>query len=231
MLIVVIINQRAISPAGSGIIGDSGSSPDQLHRPALPRFVPSSGARTAARNSRFANHLFTSQAAQMDVGSTIAMATAADIQPDRRRSNRTALQLNAMMREGSKSRVKARVIDISTHGCRVECTSAVADDSWVWLNISGLETQYCRVAWHCQEFIGLEFAKPLSDAVFERLLADHQQLPESTINDLRKIASRTHWLARQAGDGDIAILAELSRKCAEEAVVEGLRRSETPKKS
>jgi hypothetical protein len=68
MLIVVIINQRAISPAGSGIIGDSGSSADQLQRPALPRFVPSSGARTAARNSRFANHLFTSQAAQMDVG-------------------------------------------------------------------------------------------------------------------------------------------------------------------
>jgi hypothetical protein len=66
--------------------------------------------------------------------------------------------------------------------------------------------------------------------VFERLLADHQQLPESTINDLRKIASRTHWLARQAGDSDIAILAELSRKCAEEAVVEGLRRGQTPKK-
>jgi len=159
------------------------------------------------------------------------MATAAETTPDRRRVNRLALRLSATMRDGSKTRVKARVIDISTHGCRIECTSQVADDSWIWLSIAGLENQYCRVAWHCQEFIGLEFAKPLSDAVFERLLADHQELPESTINDLRKIASRTHWLARQAGDGDIAILAELSRQCAEEAVVEGLRRSETPKKS
>lgn len=158
------------------------------------------------------------------------MAEAADIQSDRRRSHRTALRLNAMMREGNKSRVKARVIDVSTHGCRIECTSAVADDSWVWLSIAGLENQYCRVVWHCQEFVGLEFAKPLSEAVFERVLADHQQLPETAINDLRKIASRTHWLARQAGDSDIAILAELSRKCAEDAVVEGLRLGETPKK-
>ena len=158
------------------------------------------------------------------------MATAAETTPDRRRVNRLALRLSATMRDGSKSRVKARVIDISTHGCRIECTSQVADDSWIWLSIAGLENQYCRVAWHCQEFIGLEFAKPLSDAVFERLLADYQELPESSINDLRKIASRTHWLARQAGDNEIAILAELSRKCAEDAFVEGLRCGE-PKKN
>ena len=158
------------------------------------------------------------------------MVTAAEIQPDRRRAARTALRLTATMREGNKSRVKARVIDISTHGCRVECTSAVAEDAWIWLSIAGLETQYCRVVWHCQEFVGLEFAKPLTEPVFERLLADHQQLPENAIQDLRKIASRTHWLARQAGDSEIAMLADLSRKCAEEAVVEGLRLSQTPKK-
>ena len=158
------------------------------------------------------------------------MAEAAQNDTDRRRTGRTALRLTATMREGSKSRVQARVIDISTHGCRIECTSSVAADAWIWLSIAGLETQYCRVAWHCQEFVGLEFGKPLSEAVFERLLADHEQLPESAINDLRKIASRTHWLARQAGDQDIAILADLSRKCAEEAVVEGLRLGQQPKK-
>jgi len=158
------------------------------------------------------------------------MAEAAQNDTDRRRTGRTALRLTATMREGSKSRVQARVIDISTHGCRIECTSSVAADAWIWLSIAGLETQYCRVAWHCQEFVGLEFGKPLSEAVFERLLADHEQLPETAIHDLRKIASRTHWLARQAGDQDIAILADLSRKCAEEAVVEGLRLGQQPKK-
>ena len=93
----------------------------------------------------------------------------------------------------------------------------------MWLSIAGLETQFCRVVWHCQEFIGLEFERPLSDPVFERLLADQDRLPDTAIKELRSIATRTHWLARQAEDRDIAILAELSRKCAVDAVVEGLR--------
>jgi len=157
------------------------------------------------------------------------MTKAAETQSDRRRTGRTALRLNATMRDGSRSRVKARVIDISTHGCRIECSSTVADDSWIWLSIAGLETQYCRVVWHHQEFIGLEFANPLSEPVFDRLLQDQQQLSETAIGELRDIATRTHWLARQANDADIAILGELSRKCAVDAVVEGLRLGESPK--
>ena len=152
-------------------------------------------------------------------------------QPDRRRVERIALRLTATMRDGTRSRVKVRVIDMSPRGCRIECTTQVDDDSWIWLSIAGLETQFCRVVWHCQEFVGLEFEKPLSDAVFERLLADQQALPESAIKDLRSIASRTHWLARKAEDSDIAILAELSRRCAVDAVVEGLRRGEAAKPS
>src|SRR6476469_1077109 len=159
------------------------------------------------------------------------MAQAQKVQEERRRVERLALRLNATMRDGTKSRVRARVIDMSTRGCRVECTSAVDDDSWVWLSIAGLETQFCRVVWTCQEFVGLEFEKPLSDPVFERLLADQEQLPEAAIRDLRNIASRTHWLARKAEDSDIAILAELSRRCAVDAVVEGLKRGETAKRS
>jgi hypothetical protein len=153
------------------------------------------------------------------------MAQTAQAPTERRRANRTALRLNATVRDGrqTKTKVKARVIDMSTHGCRIECSQVVSDDSWIWLNIAGLESQYCRVVWHCQEFVGLEFATPLSEVVFERLLEGSEQLAETTIKDLRKIASRTHWLARQAADDDISILADLSRKCAEEAVVKGLR--------
>ena len=46
------------------------------------------------------------------------------------------------------------------------------------------------------------------------------------VNELRAIATRTHGLARQASDTDIHPLAELSRKCAVDAVVEGFRMSE-----
>ena len=150
-------------------------------------------------------------------------------QPERRRVARTALRLNATMRDGSRSKVAAKVIDMSTHGCRIECTTTVGDDSWVWLNIAGLESQYSRVVWHCNEFIGLEFEKPLSVAVYERLLQGQEHLEEETIAELRDIASRTHWLARQADDGQIALLADLSRKCAVDAIVQGLRRGEGEK--
>jgi hypothetical protein len=157
------------------------------------------------------------------------MAQASPGQADRRRVLRLALRLTATMRDGRSSRVRARVIDMSTNGCRIECTAPVEDDTWIWLSIAGLETQYCRVVWHCEEFIGLEFERPLSDAVFNKLLADQGQLPETTIKELRSIASRTHWLARKANDDDIAILAELSRKCAVDGLVEGLRLGEGPK--
>jgi hypothetical protein len=153
-------------------------------------------------------------------------ATRPDGQSERRRANRAALNLSATMREGSRSKAQVRVIDISTHGARIECTTPVTDESQIWLAIAGLENQYCRVVWHCQEFVGVEFEKPLAEAVLEKLLRDHAQITEKAIKDLRSIATRTHWLARQAGDDDIYILAELSRQCAVDALVEGFRLSQ-----
>ena len=149
-------------------------------------------------------------------------------QVERRRTERSALLLAATMRDGSR-KAPARVIDMSTHGCRIECSSVVSNDSFVLLGIAGLEAKRCRVAWHCEEFIGLEFETPLSEAVYERLLQDGQKdLTAAEIKDLRSIASRTNWLARKADVEDIAMLAEISRQCAENAVIEGLRLGKPP---
>lgn len=147
--------------------------------------------------------------------------------PERRRADRIALPLEARLREPNRGRVEARLIDISTHGCRVEAISGAAPGSWLWLNIAGLETQYCRVVWHCGEFVGLEFEVPLAEATLDRLLHDHQRLTESSIAELRGIAVRAHRLATQQADADVQTLAELSRRCAVEAVIEGFRLSET----
>jgi PilZ domain-containing protein len=142
-------------------------------------------------------------------------------QDERRRVPRTALRLNATIREPGRSRVGVRVIDISTHGCRIEATSGANADTWILLSIAGLETQYCRIVWKVHEFAGVEFATPLAEAVLDRLLQDNQ-LPETAISELRSIANRTHRLSTQEG-GDRRTLSELSRKCAVDAVVEGLR--------
>ncbi|HEX2802519.1 MAG TPA: PilZ domain-containing protein [Sphingomicrobium sp.] len=144
-------------------------------------------------------------------------------QPERRRVHRIALRLNATIREPGRSRVGVRLIDISTHGCRIESTAGASRDSWVLLSIAGLETQYCRIAWCCEEFAGLEFATPLAEPVLQRLLEGQQDLSESSISELREIAARTSRLAAQRPESGDEGLAEFSRKCAVDAVVEGLR--------
>lgn len=145
---------------------------------------------------------------------------------DRRRAPRAGLRLSATMREPGRSRTGVRVIDISTHGCRVEATTGPAADTWLWLSIAGLETQYCRVVWQCHEFAGVEFATPLSEAVLDKLLANQKHVSETTIGELRDIARRTHRLATKDKAAEPETLSELSNKCAVEAVVEALRLGE-----
>jgi PilZ domain-containing protein len=152
--------------------------------------------------------------------------TTPEPETDRRRAPRNALRLNATIREPGRSRTGARVIDISTHGCRIEAMPGASAESWILLSIAGLETQYCRVVWSCHEFAGVEFANPLSEAVLDRLLQDHGQLSETAIGELRAIATRTQRLSAQE-DGDRRTLTDLSRKCAVDAVVEGLRLGES----
>jgi hypothetical protein len=147
-------------------------------------------------------------------------------EPERRRAPRNALRLNATIREPGRSRTGAKVIDISTHGCRIEALPGATTDSWVLLSIAGLETQYCRVVWSCHEFAGVEFANPLAEPVLDRLLQEHGQLSETAIGELRSIATRAQRLSAQE-EGERRTLSDLSRKCAVDAVVEGLKLGET----
>lgn len=156
-----------------------------------------------------------------------SMAAAAQEQPDRRRVERSALSVSASIREPGRGRMRVRLIDISTHGCRIEATTGPNPDSWLLLSIAGLETQYCRVAWACQEFAGLEFETPLAEAVLERLLSEQKQLSEKAIGDMRSLATRAHRLATIQTDEHTPVLSEISRKMAIEAVVEGLKLSES----
>lgn len=150
-----------------------------------------------------------------------------DDQSERRRAPRAALRLTASIREPGRSRTGVRIIDISTHGCQLEATTGASADNWVLLSIAGIETQYCRIVWRINEFAGLEFATPIAEPVLERLLQDHR-LTESSIKELRDIANRTHSLSAKHGEADAQTLANLSRNCALDAVIEGLRLTDSP---
>jgi hypothetical protein len=157
----------------------------------------------------------------------VSVASNQERPAERRRADRTALRLNATIREPGRGRVGVRVIDISTHGCRIEASSGAYADSWVLLSIAGLETQYCRVVWNCQEFAGLEFETALAEPVLETLLQGQNQLSGAAISEMRAIANRAHRLATMQTDEYTPVLTEHSHKMAAEAVIEGLRLGET----
>jgi hypothetical protein len=135
------------------------------------------------------------------------------------------MRLSASIREPGRGRIGAKLIDISSHGCRIEVQSGASTDSSILLSIAGLNTLYCRVVWTCHEFTGLEFATPIAGRVLDQLLQGHNHQSETAIVELRSIANRAHQLSMQ-DDDHRGTLAELSRKCAIEAVIEGLRLGE-----
>lgn len=150
-----------------------------------------------------------------------------DGQRDRRRAPRASLRLSASIREPGRSRTGVRIIDMSTHGCQIEATAAGAPETWVLLSIAGIETQYCRIVWRINEFAGLEFATPIAEPVLERLLQDHQ-MGEASIRELRDIANRTHSLVAKHDPSEAERLAKLSRDCALDAVLGGLKLTDSP---
>lgn len=173
------------------------------------------------------NHLFTISAHHCRMNKTHPAAGQPDAQRDRRRAPRAVLRLSASIREPGRSRTGVRIIDMSTHGCQIEATASASPDTWVLLSIAGIETQYCRIVWRINEFAGLEFASPIAEPVLERLLQDHQ-MGEASIRELRDIANRTHNLVAKHGASDAETLAKLSRNCALDAVIGGLKLTDSP---
>lgn len=93
-----------------------------------------------------------------------------DNQIERRRVPRIAFKVRAFLRERGGHRFPIRVIDISTHGCRIElnCVQHLSANPWLYLDT--LDAKSVRVAWNRDTFAGLEFDTPLHEAVLERLL-------------------------------------------------------------
>jgi hypothetical protein len=145
-------------------------------------------------------------------------------QPERRRVQRIALRLNATARERGRNRVSVRVIDISTHGCRIEILGGSFVEGSIWLSMAGIEAHPSRVVWNVDGFAGLEFIAPLDEAVLDRLLAASKNPTESVVSELRDLAARTHRLSGQSiNNPETSALRDFSRDCSVQAIVHGLQ--------
>lgn len=94
----------------------------------------------------------------------------AGIEPDARRDDRVILNAEVKLRRFGALPYNARVFDLSTHGCKVEFVERPAVEEHVWIRFPGLEAIESEVRWVEGFAVGVEFTKPLHDAVFQHIL-------------------------------------------------------------
>ncbi len=134
---------------------------------------------------------------------------------ERRRAKRYALRLPAAFRERGRGRLAARIIDISTHGCRMETPSAFAHDTTIWVYLANLSAIEARTIWCRDGFAGIEFAVPLHEAVLDGLLGQAKGLSAVELDALNEIARRSRWLAEHTAQRESSDeLVRLSSDCA-----------------
>ena len=85
-----------------------------------------------------------------------------EIEGERRRSERVAVELDAKMRELGDSGVEARVLNISERGFMAQTETAFEVGSRVWLMLPGRDRANAVIKWIDGDRIGAEFAEPLS---------------------------------------------------------------------
>jgi hypothetical protein len=140
---------------------------------------------------------------------------------ERRRAPRIALSLAASLRERGRTAVSVSLVDLSTHGCRIELTSDLEPGAWIWLKLPGLEARYSRIAWCRGCFAGVEFEVPLHEAVVDCMVRLDYVPSGSELEDLRRIAARCRAIASnppvRTDEETIGELLALARYCDEGA--------------
>ena len=87
-----------------------------------------------------------------------------------RRAERFPAEISAGVRERGRSGIPIEVIDLSTHGCRIEYKGALIVGAHAWLTLPNLESRHARVAWMIEGEAGLDFVEPLHPIVAQSLL-------------------------------------------------------------
>ena len=84
-----------------------------------------------------------------------------------RKAERVQLQADIDFRRTGEHRWRVNIYDISPQGCRVEVPVRVKPEDTIWISLPGLETIQARVCWVKGWVAGVEFERPLHQAVFE----------------------------------------------------------------
>lgn len=87
-----------------------------------------------------------------------------------RNADRVSVALSAGLRQRGASAVSVRILDLSTHGFRIDTHLSLEIGTQVWLRLPGLEATPAHVVWvegHCA---GCAFDRPLHPAVLSMIV-------------------------------------------------------------
>lgn len=89
-----------------------------------------------------------------------------------RKSSRVAVDFEAGLRpRGGAAAVSVHILDLSTHGFRIDSLLDLAVGTDVWLRLPGLEPSHAKVAWTEGYISGCAFERPLHPAVLEMIIS------------------------------------------------------------
>jgi hypothetical protein len=86
-----------------------------------------------------------------------------------RGARRKDLDAEVRLRRAGSHGYRVRVLDASCEGCKVEFVERPAVGEHVWVRFNGLEAIEGSVRWVEGHTGGVQFLRPLHEAVFERL--------------------------------------------------------------
>ena len=95
-----------------------------------------------------------------------------------RRAKRMALEAEVGIRRAGVRPFRVRVFDLTRHGCKMEFVERPAVNERVWVKFDGLDSLEGKVRWIDGHIGGVEFARPLYPAVFEKLANEKAEEPQ-----------------------------------------------------
>ncbi len=137
-------------------------------------------------------------------------------QLERRDEARFALKAPALVRQPRGRPWSAKLLDVSTQGCRLMLPEPWPAETPFWLTIAHLPPRFSHVVWSQERFAGVRFAVPIEAADFQALIDTYGALTERDTAELKRLSQRCAELARDARDVT-GHLASLASACGVEA--------------
>ncbi len=91
--------------------------------------------------------------------------------PRERNADRVPVAVRADVRQRGASAVSVQILDLSTHGFRIDTHLTLENGTQIWVRLPGLEAMPARIAWIEGHLAGCAFDRPLHPAVLDMIVA------------------------------------------------------------